>query len=300
MRFADFARRTPYVVRFIEFMPLDADRSWSADKVLPDEEIRRLINEVIRSRPSAANATAPRGAHASPTARARSASSPPSPVLLRRLRPHPPHRRGDAADLPVLAQRTDLRTPMREGRATRRSRRSCATPSGARNSSTTSATRASSSRALDVADRRVKNLPRPRRWSSRPRRRWRPSACRSARRPSRSPPRTAAARSTWRRSTARRWTATPCARPTRPRPAAAGRRGGRRRDGDGDARAGTAMGIDTGAAIRPARTPCSSPSWPRSRTAACARPRRSRPDSTSAYRGEDVHAGDLIAPPASR
>jgi GTP 3',8-cyclase len=46
VRFADFARRTPYVVRFIEFMPLDADRSWSADKVLPNEEIRRLINAV--------------------------------------------------------------------------------------------------------------------------------------------------------------------------------------------------------------------------------------------------------------
>jgi cyclic pyranopterin phosphate synthase len=46
VRFADFARRTPYVVRFIEFMPLDADRTWSADKVLPNEEIRRLIHEV--------------------------------------------------------------------------------------------------------------------------------------------------------------------------------------------------------------------------------------------------------------
>jgi cyclic pyranopterin phosphate synthase len=45
VRFAEFARRTPYVVRFIEFMPLDADRSWSADKVLPNEEIRRLIGE---------------------------------------------------------------------------------------------------------------------------------------------------------------------------------------------------------------------------------------------------------------
>jgi len=46
VRFADFARRTPYVVRFIEFMPLDADHSWSADKVLPNEEIRRLIHAV--------------------------------------------------------------------------------------------------------------------------------------------------------------------------------------------------------------------------------------------------------------
>ena len=46
VRFAEFARKHPYEVRFIEFMPLDADRSWSADKVLPNEEIRRLINEV--------------------------------------------------------------------------------------------------------------------------------------------------------------------------------------------------------------------------------------------------------------
>jgi GTP 3',8-cyclase len=46
VRFAEFARRTPYVVRFIEFMPLDADHAWSADKVLPNEEIRRRIHEV--------------------------------------------------------------------------------------------------------------------------------------------------------------------------------------------------------------------------------------------------------------
>ena len=51
VRFAEFARRTPYVVRFIEFMPLDADHSWSADKVLPNEEIRRLINEVYPLEP---------------------------------------------------------------------------------------------------------------------------------------------------------------------------------------------------------------------------------------------------------
>jgi cyclic pyranopterin phosphate synthase len=51
VRFAEFARRTPYVVRFIEFMPLDADRSWSADKVLPNEEIRRLIGEVYPLEP---------------------------------------------------------------------------------------------------------------------------------------------------------------------------------------------------------------------------------------------------------
>jgi GTP 3',8-cyclase len=45
VRFAEFARKHPYEVRFIEFMPLDADRTWSRDRVLPNAEVRRLINE---------------------------------------------------------------------------------------------------------------------------------------------------------------------------------------------------------------------------------------------------------------
>ena len=44
MRFAEFARKHPYEVRFIEFMPLDADRTWSRDRVLPNAEVRRLIH----------------------------------------------------------------------------------------------------------------------------------------------------------------------------------------------------------------------------------------------------------------
>jgi cyclic pyranopterin phosphate synthase len=44
VRFAEFARKHPYEVRFIEFMPLDADRTWSRDRVLPNEEVRRLIH----------------------------------------------------------------------------------------------------------------------------------------------------------------------------------------------------------------------------------------------------------------
>jgi cyclic pyranopterin phosphate synthase len=42
--FARFARQHPYEVRFIEFMPLDADRAWRRDKVLPNAEIRDLIH----------------------------------------------------------------------------------------------------------------------------------------------------------------------------------------------------------------------------------------------------------------
>jgi cyclic pyranopterin phosphate synthase len=42
--FARFAREHPYEVRFIEFMPLDGDRSWTRDQVLTGEEIRAVID----------------------------------------------------------------------------------------------------------------------------------------------------------------------------------------------------------------------------------------------------------------
>src|ERR671928_488581 len=42
---AELARRKPYVVRFIEFMPLDADEAWRGDDVLTGGEIRALIEE---------------------------------------------------------------------------------------------------------------------------------------------------------------------------------------------------------------------------------------------------------------
>ncbi|HZO60671.1 MAG TPA: GTP 3',8-cyclase MoaA [Solirubrobacterales bacterium] len=44
--FAEFARRKPYEVRFIEFMPLDADHAWSEDRVLTGAEVRALIDRV--------------------------------------------------------------------------------------------------------------------------------------------------------------------------------------------------------------------------------------------------------------
>ena len=49
--FAEFARRTPYEVRFIEFMPLDADHAWTADQVLTGEEIRAAIGAVYPLEP---------------------------------------------------------------------------------------------------------------------------------------------------------------------------------------------------------------------------------------------------------
>jgi cyclic pyranopterin phosphate synthase len=44
--FARFARQHPYEVRFIEYMPLDADRTWKPDQVLTGAEIRAAIHAV--------------------------------------------------------------------------------------------------------------------------------------------------------------------------------------------------------------------------------------------------------------
>jgi cyclic pyranopterin phosphate synthase len=49
--FAEFARSEPYEVRFIEFMPLDADQKWDRDRVLPNEEIRAMIDAVYPLEP---------------------------------------------------------------------------------------------------------------------------------------------------------------------------------------------------------------------------------------------------------
>jgi cyclic pyranopterin phosphate synthase len=58
--FAEFARRTPYEVRFIEFMPLDADHAWTADQVLTGDEVRAAINAVypLEAEPREPHATA--------------------------------------------------------------------------------------------------------------------------------------------------------------------------------------------------------------------------------------------------
>jgi GTP 3',8-cyclase len=59
---AELARRKPYVVRFIEFMPLDADQAWRDDDVLTGGEIRALIEEhwPLREIPAKPSSTARR------------------------------------------------------------------------------------------------------------------------------------------------------------------------------------------------------------------------------------------------
>ena len=43
VRFAELARRKPYVIRFIEFMPLDADGNWRREQVLSGSELRAIF-----------------------------------------------------------------------------------------------------------------------------------------------------------------------------------------------------------------------------------------------------------------
>jgi cyclic pyranopterin phosphate synthase len=49
--FAEMARRTPYEIRFIEFMPLDADQEWTPEQVLTGAEIRAAIEAVYPLEP---------------------------------------------------------------------------------------------------------------------------------------------------------------------------------------------------------------------------------------------------------
>jgi cyclic pyranopterin phosphate synthase len=58
--FCEFARETGFQVRFIEFMPLDADHAWSADQVLTGEEVRAIIESryEIEEAPREPSATA--------------------------------------------------------------------------------------------------------------------------------------------------------------------------------------------------------------------------------------------------
>jgi GTP 3',8-cyclase len=58
--FAEFARSTAFQVRFIEFMPLDADGQWTPDAVLTGDELRRIIDSVhpLEEHPRDPHATA--------------------------------------------------------------------------------------------------------------------------------------------------------------------------------------------------------------------------------------------------
>ncbi len=58
--FVEFARRRPYEVRFIEFMPLDASHDWTPEQVLTGAELHALIDRIhpLEAEPREPNATA--------------------------------------------------------------------------------------------------------------------------------------------------------------------------------------------------------------------------------------------------
>ena len=58
--FVELARSAPYEVRFIEFMPLDADRAWSSEQVLTGEELFAMIDAIhpLEPQPRVPSATA--------------------------------------------------------------------------------------------------------------------------------------------------------------------------------------------------------------------------------------------------
>ena len=76
--FVKLARESPYVVRFIEFMPLDADHAWSRDRVINGAELVELVSAVHPIEPSSVSRARLRGSTDSLTDRAGSVSSTPS------------------------------------------------------------------------------------------------------------------------------------------------------------------------------------------------------------------------------
>ncbi len=48
--FAILAREKPYIIRFIEFMPIGCDDGWNSERVVPSQEIRERIEHELRTK----------------------------------------------------------------------------------------------------------------------------------------------------------------------------------------------------------------------------------------------------------
>ena len=121
--FAQFAREHPYEVRFIEFMPLDADHNWTPDSVLSGDEIRAIIERAWPLEPE------PREPHA--TARVYRFADGNGAIGF--INPVSEPFCGDCNRIRLTADgqlrtclfslnETDLRAPLRDGRRRRRAR----------------------------------------------------------------------------------------------------------------------------------------------------------------------------------
>jgi GTP 3',8-cyclase len=114
---AELARRRPYVVRFIEVMPLDAPRAWTRELVLPGAELRALIGArwpLVPLGPERASATATSWAFADGAGVLQFVASVTEPFCAAcdRLRLTAD---GQLRTCLFAASETDLRTPLRAG-----------------------------------------------------------------------------------------------------------------------------------------------------------------------------------------
>ena len=104
--FARWARETGYEVRFIEYMPLDAQHAWEREKVVPAATMLERIGAVY---PLVASTPRRRAGHLVPLRRRRARRDRRDPqrhrTVLRLVQPHAHDRRGAVPQLFVRARR---------------------------------------------------------------------------------------------------------------------------------------------------------------------------------------------------
>ena len=104
--FVKLARDSAYEVRFIEFMPLDADHAWTSDQVLTGAELHAMIDALHPLEPLEREPSATARVYRFADGHGRIGFiNPVSEPFCARLQPHPPDSRRAPAHLPVLAQR---------------------------------------------------------------------------------------------------------------------------------------------------------------------------------------------------
>ena len=114
---ARFGRDRGVTMRFIEWMPLDADEQWRSGSVVSQEEILAAIGTEYPGRPAGAGSSAGRALRL-PGRAGRGGRDPVGdPAVLRVVRPHPAHGRRPAALVPVRGRRG--RSRRRRGRSGR-------------------------------------------------------------------------------------------------------------------------------------------------------------------------------------
>ena len=104
VEFARWSRETGYEVRFIEYMPLDAEHAWERSKVVPSQRILEIIGRGVpargrRPRERAGHVVHVRGRRARAGRRHRQRDR----AVLRHVQPSPADGRGSGARVPVLA-----------------------------------------------------------------------------------------------------------------------------------------------------------------------------------------------------